>query len=443
MLNVSILLGLLLKPVFNIPTYTDTLAILLNAAWVFILFINDSERIYLREGLRNRLRALLFNFGFLIGIISFSLVILKLTDVSRFLLLGTLVIFFIIKSVAFLLLFRYLGKMRISGRHVSRVLVIGAGRLGQRFFEFTENNRDLGYRIIGFLDDDLRGKDECIKKHVCGKISDLENILKNRHADELIIAVPLVKENLIREIINIADFHGIRIRLIPDFFTLLGKNFRIDNLGSIPVVNVREIPMDNFFNYICKRIFDVLFSLCALILLIPVFLLFAALIKLDTPGPVFYKPIRITQGGKNFKLWKFRSMKNNDNAVTGQKSTVNNDPRITKIGKIIRKLNIDELPQFWNVLKGDMSVVGPRPHRAALNFNLQQVVKGYMIRQYVRPGITGWAQVNGWRGPTETDEQKIERTRHDLWYIENWSLWLDIKIIFLTIFGRNVHKNAF
>jgi putative colanic acid biosynthesis UDP-glucose lipid carrier transferase len=163
----------------------------------------------------------------------------------------------------------------------------------------------------------------------------------------------------------------------------------------------------------------------------------------ESRGPVFYCPIRIGKGGRPFKLFKFRSMMQNDDTSTGVQSTQENDPRITRVGKLLRKYSIDELPQFINVLLGTMSVVGPRPHRRYLNRQLQQDVYHYMLRHYVKPGITGWAQINGWRGPTDTEEQKRQRTLHDLWYVENWSFWLDIKIVYLTIFSSKVRKNAF
>ena len=167
------------------------------------------------------------------------------------------------------------------------------------------------------------------------------------------------------------------------------------------------------------------------------------LIKLDSPGPVFYCPMRVGRGGKNFKVYKFRTMLENDPVQGGTRSTQADDPRITRVGKILRKYNIDELPQFWNVFAGDMSVVGPRPHRSFLSEQMKEHYDKYMVRHYFKPGITGSAQVNGWRGPTETEMQIIMRTAHDLWYIENWSFMLDMKIIWQTIFSRKAYQNAF
>jgi putative colanic acid biosynthesis UDP-glucose lipid carrier transferase len=213
--------------------------------------------------------------------------------------------------------------------------------------------------------------------------------------------------------------------------------------GHIDAVNVRQLPLDETYAFFLKNSFDKIFSAFALLALSPLFLVLAVLIKLDSPGTVFYCPVRIGKGGRPFKVFKFRSMRENDAHAGGILSTQKDDPRITKVGRILRKYSLDELPQFFNVLLGDMSVVGPRPHRSYLNQQLQESVDKYMIRHYFKPGITGWAQVNGWRGPTETDEQRKQRTLHDLWYMENWSLWLDVRIVYKTVFNGQTHKSAF
>ncbi|HEU0064834.1 MAG TPA: exopolysaccharide biosynthesis polyprenyl glycosylphosphotransferase, partial [Flavisolibacter sp.] len=234
-----------------------------------------------------------------------------------------------------------------------------------------------------------------------------------------------------------------RVKYILDYQEVFGKNYKITRYGQIDAVNVRQLPLDGKISAFFKNCFDKMFSGLVLLFLSPLFLIISISIKLDTPGPVFYCPIRIGRAGKPFKLFKFRSMMENDACSGGTLSTKKDDPRITKLGKILRKYSLDELPQFINVFLGDMSVVGPRPHRRFLNQQLQESEGKYMIRHYVKPGITGWAQVNGWRGPTDTEEQKRQRTTHDLWYIENWSLRLDIKIIFKTLFNGKAHNNAF
>jgi putative colanic acid biosynthesis UDP-glucose lipid carrier transferase len=190
-----------------------------------------------------------------------------------------------------------------------------------------------------------------------------------------------------------------------------------------------------------KRAFDFCFAVGGLLFLLPFFFILAIIIKLESRGPVFYRPTRIGKRGTPIRVYKFRSMKHSKDVQT--KSTSKNDERITKVGKFIRKYSIDELPQLINVLRNEMSVVGPRPHRTDLNKRFQETAQNYMVRQYIKPGITGWAQVNGWRGPTETKFQYVARTLHDLWYIEHWSFALDLYIIYLTVFGKKTRTNAF
>jgi putative colanic acid biosynthesis UDP-glucose lipid carrier transferase len=211
---------------------------------------------------------------------------------------------------------------------------------------------------------------------------------------------------------------------------------------NIPIINVGDIPLDNYYHWLYKRLFDIFFSIFALVLAGPLLIITGLSVKLTSKGPVLYAPGRVGMGGDIFKMYKFRTMvyseENHDRL-----STRENDSRVTPLGRFLRKTNLDELPQFINVLRGEMSVVGPRPHRVYLDKKLQDEVDKYMIRRCIKPGVTGWAQVNGWRGPTATEEQKIQRTRHDLWYIKNWTFGLDIKIIILTLFGKKTRENAF
>jgi putative colanic acid biosynthesis UDP-glucose lipid carrier transferase len=278
---------------------------------------------------------------------------------------------------------------------------------------------------------------------VVTNLDNLKNYLSTQYVNGIIIALPFHEIESIKSIIKIADYHGTRVQFIPDYHDVFGEKFKTSQFGNLEVVNTRQLPLDNAYSGILKNFFDIVFSICILILLSPIFLIIGILVKLDSPGPVFYLPERIGKNGKPFRLNKFRTMNSCDNPKNGIKSTTVNDPRITKIGKFLRKYSLDELPQFINVLIGDMSVVGPRPHRIHLNQMMQESEEKYMVRHYYKPGITGWAQVNGWRGPLETSEQKKQRTNHDLWYLENWSFWLDVKIIFLTLFSSKTHKSSF
>lgn len=321
-------------------------------------------------------------------------------------------------------------------------LIAGVGDVAETVEKNFYEYHGPGARIKGFLQ---CKKEECRvqKDRVVGDLKNLKDYLKENPVDEIVIALPIKPSKKVRNILAAADYHGIRVKYIPDYSAWFGKNYKTIRYGQIDVVNVRQTPLDETFSFFLKNSFDKLFSLIVLTLLAPLFLLIALLIKLESPGPVFYTPTRIGKAGKPFKIFKFRSMRENDAVTGGTLSTQKDDPRITRIGRILRKYSLDELPQFFNVLLGDMSVVGPRPHRSFLNQQFQESVDKYMVRHYFKPGITGWAQVNGWRGPTDTKEQKDQRTRHDLWYVENWSLWLDIRIIFLTVFSRKAHAAAF
>ena len=330
---------------------------------------------------------------------------------------------------------------RNAVKKMDRLLIIGNGVLGQGTLNEMDRSIQYNYKFVGFLDDKYEESSKT-NTSILGKVKDAEQIFTTAKIDDIVITLPMAQKTKIKELISLADYHGIRVRLVPDFYKVFGRRFRVDTLGDIPVVNVNEVPLDNYFNALFKRIFDFVFSISILLLSSPFFLFICCIIKLNSKGSVFYKVERSGYKGNSFKLYKFRTMHHTEDADPS-KSTVKHDPRITKSGKVLRKWNLDELPQFWNVLKGDMSVVGPRPHRLFLDKMLQSDIDNYMTRHYIRPGITGWAQVNGWRGPTETKEQREERTKHDLWYIHTWTFGLDIKIIFLTIFGKKTHVNAF
>lgn len=324
--------------------------------------------------------------------------------------------------------------------NLKHALVAGVGGMAHKINTYYSAHPKLGYRIKGFV---KCNQEECEveQDRVIGDIECMKEYLKENHVDEIFIALPIKNSEKIQDLIDIADYHGTRVKFVPDYQSVLGNAYKRSNGSSIHTINVRQMPLDDRKSYLMKECFDWCFSGLILILLSPLFLVIMILIKLESRGPVFYCPVRIGKSGRPFKVYKFCTM--NENDAGGKKSTQQNDPRITKLGRILRKYSLDELPQFLNVFLGEMSVVGPRPHRSFLNQQLQESENNYMIRHYYKPGITGWAQVNGWRGPTDTSEQKRQRTLHDLWYLENWSMKLDLKIIYLTIFGNKTHKSAF
>lgn len=409
--------------------------------WVMVVLTFTSQNYYFREGIIQRLRSQIIDFVIFGGIVSSLVLILGLKIYSRVVLFGTISMFFFLRNIGFLLLYKYLSYMRSKGRHVKRLLIVGAGRMGNELFNYVKADVGIGYTVVGFLDDNI-DKVTVPKEMILGGTGDLEEVLKKHRIEQVVLAIPLSETQIISNAIETAEFYGLRIGMIPDYYRVVERSFETTTLGNLPIVSIRDIALDKGFNKALKRAFDLVFSLAVLVLLSPLFLIIAFLIKVGSPGPVFYTPIRVGKDGKEFRCWKFRSMLVDNDPNHATKSTVEGDERITKIGAFLRKRSLDELPQFFNVLVGEMSVVGPRPHRTFLNEDMRKKVEGYMIRHYIKPGITGWAQVNGWRGPTETFEQKEQRTKHDLWYIDNWTFWLDLRIVLMTAAGKS-NKNVF
>jgi len=333
------------------------------------------------------------------------------------------------QSVKYVLL-----KIRENGKNVRNVLVVGAGELGKNFYDMVNSHIDFGYNLIGFLDDDAAAG----MNNVLGKLNDLESTLTKFNVEEVVIALPIYASNMLEQIIRKCNKQAVRVHIIPDYFQFLSKKFQISMMGDFPIITVRNEPLAEFHWRFVKRSVDILFSFIVNLLflswLIP---LLYIINKVFSPGPVFFIQDRIGAKDKIFKCYKFRTMYTGNKSIGKYQPTVEGDPRITGIGKFLRKSNLDELPQFINVLKGDMSIVGPRPHAIAYNEIYKEMVDEIKLRSWVKPGITGWAQIHGFRGDvSDYDENKkrtIKRIEYDLWYIENWSIWLDIQIILTTI----------
>jgi Undecaprenyl-phosphate glucose phosphotransferase len=328
-------------------------------------------------------------------------------------------------------------------KNIKVALIAGTGSMAKKVQMQLMAHKINGYEIKGFIS--CTNHEECVVEQsmVIGNLQNLSEFLKENAVHEIVIALSGKPIQKIQNILTAADYYGIRVKYIPDYDDLFGTDYQITRFGRIDALSIHRSPLDSVYGAFIKNCFDKIFASVVLVLLSPLLLLIVLLIKMESRGHFLYCPVRIGKGGRPFKLYKFRSMIENDESSSGKLSTVKNDPRVTRLGRILRKYSLDELPQFVNVLQGHMSVVGPRPHRRYLNQQLQGCVTRYMIRHYVKPGITGWAQVNGWRGPTDTEEQKRQRTLHDLWYIKHWSFRLDIKIIFLTVFGNKVGRGAF
>lgn len=248
-----------------------------------------------------------------------------------------------------------------------------------------------------------------------------------------------------RKLMNYAKLNFIDFKIIPLELELLSSGIKMEVHGGFPILSVQDENIARIRNRLIKRLFDILFSLVVILLIFPLlFLILATLIKLESPGPILFIQERVGFRNQTFWCYKFRSMIVTEEGKNDKyQQAVKGDNRITKIGAFMRRTNLDEFPQFFNVLIGNMSVVGPRPHPVKLDINLKKEIEEYILRHYTKPGLTGWAQVNGWRGPTETKEQKEGRSKHDIWYLRNWSFWLDLRIIFMTVFSSKSRENAF
>ena len=413
--------------------------LLLNFSWIvtFLVFVTEDPLIELplaKRIINHAKKFLLF-----LSIASILALAFNISGISRITFFATLTYFFILTFFFSNFFINYIRISKAKLHNYTEVLVVGAGSLGSSVKRYFDQNPHRG-KVVGFLDD-FKFKSDNLD--ILGRVSDFQKVFESHTFDQLIIAIPINNRVKIRNLIDQAEFNGVRPRMVPDYYGLFNRGFETQFLGDLPVVNIREFPLEVYTNRFWKRIFDLVFSAVALVLVSPLMLLIAIAIKLDSKGPVFYKPIRLGRKGVEFTLYKFRSMYSNDDPRSGEQSTKLDDDRITRVGRFIRKYSLDELPQFINVLKHDMSVVGPRPHRVILNKMLQEKATNYLVRHYVLPGVTGWAQVNGWRGPTDTRIQYKGRTLHDLWYIENWTFLLDLYIILLTVFGVKSRKNAF
>ena len=321
-----------------------------------------------------------------------------------------------------------------KGIFYDQVLLVGSTKAAEEFIDAVKKYYYYGYKCIGYIDDQDQLKKECT---YLGNLNDLHTILRTTEIDEVFIALPTGENEKIQNCIAICDGLNIKVRILPNLSEFTSSSIYINNIGLLPVVNVGDLPLDKKENRLLKRSFDIIFSLLFFILLGSfIFPLLAIIIKLSSKGPIFFKQERWGLNNKRIICYKFRSMYKESSDIDEDgnfQQAIKNDPRITLIGKILRKTNMDELPQFWNVLIGNMSVVGPRPHPTQLNIQSMELVDNYMLRHMVIPGITGLAQVNGCRGETRTTEDMQKRVNFDLYYIQRWNFWLDLQIIIQTV----------
>lgn len=330
-----------------------------------------------------------------------------------------------------------LHRLRAKGFNQKHMILVGYSAAAQGFIEKNKLNPEWGYHILGILSDSLEKHSKVDGIEVLGDLSDLRDVIEHNELDEIVVTLPLQNYMYLEPIVNTCEKSGVHTMFIPDYHNIIPTTPYIEDLEGLPIVHIRHVPLTNPFNAVIKRITDILGAAFALILFSPVMFITAVAVKLTSKGPVIYAQERVGLHNKTFKMYKFRSMYVQTPEEELTRWTTKGDPRVTGVGRFIRRFNIDEMPQFFNVLKGDMSLVGPRPERPQFVEKFKEEIPRYMIKHQVRPGITGWAQINGYRGDTSIRK----RIDFDLYYIENWTFGLDVKILFQTIFKG--FKNAY
>lgn len=360
-------------------------------------------------------------------------------DFSRSMIVMFCVINIILDTLARISVRKTLRAMRKKGYNVKYILLVGYSRAAEEYIDRIKLNPQWGYEVRGILDDKIPRGTEYKGVRVVGRIDNLLIILPENKLDEIAITLALEDYDRLEEIVNLCEKSGVHTKFIPDYNSVIPSKPYTEDLNGLPVINIRHVPLSNTLNMLAKRIVDIVGGAFCCILFSPVMLVAAIAIRLTSAGPLIFKQERVGLHNKPFKMYKFRTMEVQKPKQEQKNWTVKDDPRVTKVGKILRKTSIDEMPQFFNVLKGDMSLVGPRPERPFFVEKFKEEVPRYMIKHQVRPGMTGWAQVNGYRGDTSIRR----RIDCDLYYIENWTMTLDMKILFLTLFKGFINKNAY
>ncbi len=360
-------------------------------------------------------------------------------DISRALLAVFSVVNIFLSMTFRYLVSRVLNQMRKKGLNQKHILIVGYSYAAEGYINRLLANPHWGYHIYGILDDTMEIGTMYKKVKVIGTTEELGAILEKNDLDEIAVALSINEYSKLEHIVGICEKAGAHTKFIPDYHNIIPTIPYMEDLEGLPVINIRNVPLSNTLNKLSKRIVDIFGAIVAIILFSIPMAIVAIIIKLTSPGPIIYSQVRVGLHNKNFKMYKFRSMEVQSESKEKKAWTTSNDPRVTKIGRIIRKTSIDELPQLFNVLMGDMSLVGPRPERPYFVEKFKEEIPRYMIKHQVRPGLTGWAQINGYRGDTSIRK----RIECDLYYIENWTLGLDFKILFLTFFKGFINKNAY
>ena len=338
-----------------------------------------------------------------------------------------------------LVLRRGLRTIRRKGYNLKHILLVGYSRAAEEYIDRLSDNPQWGYVACGILDNHIPAGTLYKGVKVLGRLGNLEVILPENKLDEIAISLPLKDYEHLENIVATCEKYGVHTKFIPDYNSLIPSKPYTEDLMGLPVINIRYVPLTNTGNIIIKRIMDVAGSLLGILITSPIMLAAVILIKLTSPGPVIFKQERVGLHNKPFDMYKFRTMERQPPGEEKKAWTVRNDPRVTPVGRFLRRTSLDELPQLFNILSGDMSFIGPRPERPHFVEKFKEEIPRYMVKHQVRPGLTGWAQVNGLRGDTSIRK----RIEYDIYYIENWTIWFDLKIILMTFFTGFINKNAY
>lgn len=436
LLNVAFLAAAIIAQSFDILIDRNRMFILealLSFAWYFFATVTNFYDDFAARLFVFQLFNIIKNIFVQIIISIIFIFIVKEDLFTRNFIIYYSVLLFLLVSLRSIIFRKTMKKLRQKGINLRHLLIIGAEEVARNFRKLIKENPDFGYRFAGFIGNNSENDNEVI-----GNYEELNNILAQKKIDEVVIALPQKDIVLMDEMIKTCNINAVRTHIIPDYFRFVSQRFRISMIGNFPIITSRTEPLEEVQWRALKRSFDFIFSLAVTIFLLSIlFPIVALLTKLSSKGPVLFVQERVGAKNKMFKCYKFRTLKSDITSENSFQPVTENDERLTSVGKILRKTNVDELPQFLNVLKGDMAIVGPRPYPLNYDNRYGKIFDEIKLRHNVKPGITGWAQIHGLRGDVADDEENkkliTKRIEYDLWYIENWSFWLDIQIILLTI----------
>jgi len=411
-----------------------------NIAWIVLILVLKGYHFIRVDYIEQLLKKLFLILTLHLSITALTIVILKYDHISRLRMLYFYLILTLVLAILRVMFLKFIKYLRKRGFNSRSVVIVGSNMNGKTVSDILTSDLTYGYELYGYFDN----QNNLGTLNYLGRIEEMEAFLTKNKVDEIFIAMDQELSSYIDQIIEMCERYMVRMKFVPLIFNhTKSRRISIDFYGNVPIMMFRKEPLSEPFNRLFKKIFDILFSLFVLIFVgIWLFPILIILIKLSSSGPVFFRQLRSGEGNEDFVCYKFRTMK--VNSLSDELQATKNDSRITYIGAFMRKTNLDELPQFFNVLWGNMSVIGPRPHMLKHTEQYSELINNYLVRHYAKPGITGWAQVNGCRGETKELKDMQRRVDYDIWYIENWSFLLDLKIIWRTIANMiRGEKNAY